>query len=482
LKKLILLLFLTITGCSQFPSQPVATIDHNIRQWKVKSTNFPDYFQYLDKTGKIVSLGYDDNGDGRAEVRIDLRNICQDKKCPHYVILLDGIPYKLIEKYYNDGGFRLFYKPIKLISVFPSLTDTAFSEIFHVTPIRGFEAQYYDRQKGKLSDGDSVYLSGENAPWEKHINYRAPMWLDPIGYLYPNFVFNHELTAMEKLFEHKHSGTVIAYSVGSANTGTRYGAKQLIECLKRVDKLCEKIIYERRGRANITILADHGHNLTAGKYFDIKKALKNAGFNPTNKLKKPGDVICIEFGLVTCAEIYTNQPATVANTMLKYPQVNLAIYPLPNSNNSKIIVSNKTDKALISKTDKGYIYHPLKGDPLKLKPIIAKLKRIGKVYSDGAIDDKALFQATIDHIYPDPLARIWRAYHGLVKHPCDIILTIKDGWFCGKSSFARMVNIASTHGSLNWDNSVTFLLTTEKLDPRPIAIRAKDVSKYIYMK
>ncbi len=481
-----LILFSIVTmffvGCARFPSQPTSVIDSRVRQWKVKSKNLPDYFQYLDKTGKIVSIAYDDNGDGRPEVRIDLLSVSSDPKCPHYVILLDGIPYKLAEKYYNEGGFRLFYRPAKLISVFPSFTDLAYSELFGTTPIKGFEALYYDRRKNRLSDGDAVYLSQKNAPWQKLIDYRASMLLDPIGYVNPNFVFNHEIQQITSLFEKKQTGTVIAYSVGTANVGTRYGAKGLMRCLIRVDNLCEKLIYDKRGRAKITILADHGHNLTPAKFFNLREALKKSGFHVVRKLKKEGDVVCIEFGLVTCGELYTNQPEKVALAMLKYEQVNLAIYPKPNSNYSEIIVRNSDGKALLRKGKGGYIYDAIKGDPLELKPIIAKLKQSGKVDDKGVIDDDSLFDATVNHKYPDPLARIWRAYHGLAENPADLLLTIKDGWFTGKPSFAKMVNVASTHGSLNWKNSVTFFMTTIKLNSAPTALRIKDVNKYIKLR
>ncbi len=479
---LIAILLAFFVGCARFPSQPAASVDKQVRQWKVKSKNLPDYFEYLDKEGKIVSIGYDENKDGRADVRIDLLSVCSDPKCPKYVILLDGIPYKLAERYYNSGGFRLFYRPAKLISVFPSFTDLAYSELFGVTPIRGFEALYYDIKKKKLSDGDAVYLSQKNAPWQKLIDYRASMLLDPIGYVNPNFVFNHEIEQIESLFKKKREGLVIAYSVGTANVGTRYGEKGLMRCLMRVDNLCEKLIYEKRGRAQITILADHGHNLTPARYFDISSELKKAGFRVVRTLKKKKDVVCIEFGLVTCGELYTNCPDDVASAMLKCKQVNLAVYPKGGSDYSAIIVRNANGKAVIRKGKGGYVYKMIKGDPLELKGIIAKLKKAGKVSKEGVIDDEAFFKASVDHKYPDALARIWRCYHGLVENPANLLLTIKDGWFTGKRSFAKMINVASTHGSLNWKNSVTFFMTMKKLNPRPNALRIKDVRNYIKLR
>jgi hypothetical protein len=85
-------------GCSVFPRLGAHTKiqgeGQEIKAWKIKSTDRYDYFQYLNKEGKIVALGFDDNRDGRAEVRIDFAAMGTEGGSPHYVILLDGVPYQ----------------------------------------------------------------------------------------------------------------------------------------------------------------------------------------------------------------------------------------------------------------------------------------------------------------------------------------------------------------------------------------------------
>jgi hypothetical protein len=131
----------------------------------------------------------------------------------------------------------------------------------------------------------------------------------------------------------------------------------------------------------------------------------------------------------------------------------------------------------VQKKDGGYTYEKVAGDPLQLDGIIGKLKSKGKVSKSGVIDDKAFFEATMDFEYPDALARVWRGFNGLVKYPADLVVTIKDGWFCGKPGFAKTINVASTHGSLNRMNTETFVMTT--IGPLPRAMRIGDVPRAV---
>ena len=198
--------------------------------------------------------------------------------------------------------------------------------------------------------------------------------------------------------------------------------------------------------------------------------MKDAGFRVTKKLETENDVIPIEFGLVTYAAFYTDNPEKVADALLRDPTANLAVYPAGDS----VIVKNLAGAAAIKKSGDRYSYNSDKGDPLEMAPIIAKLKAAGNVDDNGFIDDRALFAATVDHKYPDPLSRIWLGFRGLVEKPADLIITLKDGYFHGSNFFHAAVGVpASTHGSLNRINSVTFAMTM--LGDLPAAMRLEDI-------
>ena len=207
----------------------------------------------------------------------------------------------------------------------------------------------------------------------------------------------------------------------------------------------------------ITMFADHGHNLTHGESIHLKEILEHAGFHVAEKLEEPNDVVIPEFGLITCASIDTTRPELVASTVVQIEGINLVMYK---DGRDRVVVLNHSGKALISYRDGRYRYEILHGDPLRLGPIFENLRNANMLDADGYASDAALFSASSSHEYPDALARIWRAFHGLVENVPAVVLTTKDGWYCGKGKFDFFVDVASTHGSLNYSNSVTFAMST----------------------
>ncbi|HPY77959.1 MAG TPA: hypothetical protein PLQ45_08970, partial [Anaerohalosphaeraceae bacterium] len=167
---------------------------------------------------------------------------------------------------------------------------------------------------------------------------------------------------------------------------------------------------------------------------------------------------------------YTHNPAPVADALLASPAAALACYPTPQG----VCVRTRDGSALISYHDGRYRYAPDSGDPLQLNPILDNLRQQGLIAEDGFIEDRVLLDATQNHIYPDPLRRIWLAFHGLVQHPADLIICLHDGWYHGSASFDRLSGGAvSTHGSLNQINSTTFVLTMT--GPLPPALRLEEI-------
>jgi hypothetical protein len=386
------------------------------------------------------------------------------------MIVLDGVPFELVEQLYREGHFRLFYPPARVICCFPSMTDLALAELFHVGRCRAYQALHFDRTANRLSSGGLTYLRATNSPWVDKMNYRCSFWWDAKAYLDPRAVFQHELRGMRDTLRSVHEGEAYAYSVGTAGLGTRGGRDAILEYLRTVDRLCERIVYERRGNVKLTLTADHGHNLVQNWRVSFRKVLADGGYRQTKSLNDPRDVVPIAYGLVTYAAFFTRDPAGVADCLLRHEDVEFACYP----SDGGIIVRDQTGQARIAKGRTGFTYDSRHGDPLKLAAIVEQLRRDGDVSADGEIDETALFQATVDHYYPDPLARIWAAFHELVEEPPDLIVNLRDGACHGSRFFHAMIRtVDSTHGSLNRMNSTTFALTM--LSELPPAMRSRDL-------
>jgi len=427
-----------------------------------------DYQTLEDAAGRIVELRYPDAA-GLFADRVPLDQI-DPADLPHFIIALDGVPFELVDALYRQGRFRLFYPPTRLISTFPSMTDLAFWKVFGGRQPLAYEAEYFDRAAQRLVPGNQTYLSGANADWARRLDYRCSFAADAFAYLCPTQVFEQELRGMDNALRRKDQGTAVVYSVGTAGLATQGGRQAILSYLRQIDRFAEQLVRQRRGRVRLTLLADHGHNMAGRGRVRFDDRLRHAGFRVRNRLDDDRDVVIIEYGLVTYAALYTRRPDQVADVLLADPAVSLACYP----QDDRVVLRTLTDRAAVEHADGRYRYQAELGDPLDLLPVVAQLQRTGHVDDAGFIDDRALLAATACREYPDPLHRLWQAFHGLVDQPPDLVVCLQDGWCHGSGFFHTLIGGASsTHGSLNRLNSATFALTMWA--PLPDVLRPEDV-------
>jgi hypothetical protein len=450
--------------------------DVAIRTFTLDGATKPNYEQRLED-GKVRELLFDEDGDGQWDKTVDLREPHPD--WPHFLIILDGVPYDLVKKMRDEGQFRLFAPPARVVTVFPSVTDVALAQVFQSRPCNGFEAQYYDHEKKALSNGNDVYLSGANAPWQPQVTYCAPQSVAVNTYLSPWSVFSTELSDTEKLFRTTKLPFASAYSVGSAGIGTREGEAGIRRYLTQVDQLCERITFERRGQVHFSITADHGHSLHQCERVTYDKALADAGFNVVSSLSGPKDVVILSYGLVTCAQFQTKDPRGAAEAVLHEPSVDLVTF----REGDLVYVLKEDAVATVAKRPGGYAYDTSKGDPLELAPILQQLKKEGAVDAEGTIADRPLLLATVEHKYPDPLRRLCECFDGIVLQEPDVVVSLRPEYCHGSAFFHFFVKpVASTHGNLDYLDSVTFVMTNALSKPLPSVMRPGDVLEAIGFK
>ncbi len=462
-------------GCQyhvDWPDAPVETRERDgettTRAFNIGHKKRPNYFERFQK-GRVATLSFDDDADGTIDEIVEMAPNNDD---PHLVLILDGVPFDLVRSMYDDGRFRLFAPPIRMVSVFPSMTDLALTRIVRSKRCIAAQSLYFDRETNRLSNGNSVYLNGKNAPWRERMHYCATQHVGANAYLNPPFVFSTELRGMYESFKKAGPGIAFAYSVGTAGLGTRGGEDAIRAYLLEIEKLCERITYDRRGRVKISILGDHGHTLRQGRRVTFKQALTAAGFRIGASIRGPNDVVPIHYGIVTYAQFHTDRARAVADVLAKQPSVDLVAF----READRVVVQRPGAAATIGKREGGFDYDTSHGDPLELAGIIEALRDTGHVAADGTIADRPLFDATVTHRYPDPLHRLWSCFDDLVDKPADVIASLKPEYCHGSKFFHFFVApIASTHGGLEYESSVTFLLTNASREPLPAACRVDDV-------
>ncbi|MBI5765033.1 MAG: hypothetical protein HZA51_16075 [Planctomycetes bacterium] len=439
-------------GPRMFPVTPTesrSTPDGAERLYDTNRDGKPDYAQRLNTDGRVTVLHFDTNADGTFDQEIN--RLTADPDDRHLLIILDSVPYEVMENLWQAGRFRLFHPPSCTISPFPVMTDLSLAEFFGVSPCPGAESEYADATG--LREGYDNYANERNCVWLARTDYHMINFAHAIAYLRPDPWFDHELHFIQKYFLACKQNPFIGYAVGTSALGANFGRNGHLASLIRVDRMCEQLMWESRGKLQITLLSDHGHALVPSKRVPLSETLSRAGYRLVSKLKKPGDVIVPEFGVVTYAGVYTREAQTVAHDCIGIDGIEQTMYL--DAQGRVVVLARNGARATIAHANNKYRYTCESGDPLRLSPIITKLAD-----PDGWIDDAALFEATKTHDYPDAVQRLWRAFHGLMVNPPDVMLAVSDGWHCGSKLQTALVDIQAAHGNLGRPGSSGFVMST----------------------
>jgi hypothetical protein len=416
----------------------------------------PDCSERLNAAGIVDALRYDDNHDGCLDDQdkpVVLADIPQAER-RDLVIILDSIPYSMVESLWLEGRFRLFYHPTRVISPFPVMTDLAISDFLGRLPCPGVESAYFDGQV--LRDGYAGYAEKKNVPWMDYVDWHLEPVTHASVYLGPRAWYAHELREIHDAFRKSNKERMITYVVGTSAMGARIGRNGHQAALIELDRLCQQLMFETRGRVRMSMLSDHGHHLGASRRIPLSDLLAEFGYRVGTRLERPGDVVVPEFGMVTCAVIHTHERQEVARDVLGIEGMELTAYRDPAD---RVIVLSRTGRAAITRSAAGLSYQPDFGDPLELMPILAALRQQGKLSPDGFVDDSQLISEMVSCTYPDVLHRLWRAFHGLVQHTPDVLVSTDDGYHCGSAFMSTVAHLTAAHGNLRRWSSTGFSMT-----------------------
>ncbi|MFH0962522.1 MAG: alkaline phosphatase family protein [Planctomycetota bacterium] len=405
---------------------------------------------------------------GGATERVVLADVPASER-RHLVIGLDGCPYGVVRDLYDRGLLTMFHEPTPLVSTFPAQTDLSYYKILGGPVPLGFESKYYDRERGKVVSGAMNYVAGTNEPWSRYLDYRLGNFGSAMQFTSPRRFFNRELDELLKRFRESDKPVFTAYFASTAGLGTRYGMTGYVEALQGIDRAVKQLVVEMKGRVDVTLCADHGQTLVPVRQIPLESFLRERGFRVTDELKRPRDVVPIAFGVLTYVALYTDSAAEVAQALVEMPQVEFAVY----REGDAVLAASRAGKAAIRRRDGRYRYDPVEGDPLDLVGTTRRLAEEGHADADGYVDDRALFEATAQARYPDACHRLWGAFDGLAVHAPDVLLSLSDDACYGGALFRKLTPVRSTHASLDYQNSVTFVMSTA--GKMPGALRVDDL-------
>lgn len=466
---------LSLLGCAGpaprlFPVAPIK-VDASAagavhRDYDTDNDGAFDFRETLGRDGRIDELRFFHSGNGWTALTWHPERSSggeDGRQRRQLLIIVDSVPYHMVREAWESGRFRLFHPPVRTIAPFPVMTDLSLSEFYGCSPCPGVESAYFDGDR--LCDGYETYVSGGNVPWHAYVDYWMNTTAHAFAYLWPDAWFDHELREIQNAFTKSSERRFTGYCVGTSALGAMYGRDGHARALVRLDRFCQWIIHRERGRVDITLMSDHGHNLVNSSRIPLPETLEGMGYRVTKRLKKPGDVVVPEFGIVTCAALSTREPGRVARDVVNIDGIRLATY-LDSAKDELIVIARDGEARINRDADQRFIYRVHRGDPLQLLPVIAKMGYGAPGQPNPPLDPEMLRRATMTHIYPDAVHRLWRAFHGLVEHPPDVLIDVEDGFHCGSPFMSRTIDLAAAHGNLGQLSSSGFCMTTAGVLPQ----------------
>lgn len=365
------------------------------------------------------------------------------------VLALDGIPYDLFVKLQARGRFADFRPAARMVSTFPSLSDVSFAAIGGTEPPQGYQQMRFDAEQNKVVGNTIGSLSSQAHPnlGEDSRSYSSVHRM--IGYLAPYHVALREMREIGREVLRSRKDTFVAYLETTDAVLHVEGPRVAEKFLVRLDAFLRDLraeVLTRTGRELLVdIVSDHGSTMVKGRAVPFDKLLRHCGFQRRDRIADPYDVAYSLAGIIGSIAITTSgeHAEEAASCIARADGVDLVA--IDRGDTVGIFTSDGIGELRLADTaPEAFDYTALSGDPLGL------LQGTTGV-ATRRFDESSLFQQTLDSPRPDPLRRLWQAFHGDVKEPSNILVSLADGREAGNAQvrvLARVRGRVGTHGSM----------------------------------
>ncbi len=363
------------------------------------------------------------------------------------VLAIDGVPYDLFAELQREGHFAAFRPAARMVAPFPSLSDVSFAAIGGSAPPAGYQVMRFDPDRNKVVGNTLFSLSSKAHPNIPADSSEHNSWHRMIGYVAAYHVATYDLHRIGAELLASQKPTFVAYleqSDAVMHVEGRAGGTRLLLELDRFLQQLQTEVRARSGRGlMVDIVSDHGSTMQRGRNVAIESELRRCGNERRSRIDNDRQVAFSYAGIIGAVAI-TARPAQVdpvAACLAPVDGVDLVAV----DHGDHVLVLAGADAAevrLAPGPEEAYLYRALHGDPLGLAA-----GRTG----ERRLVERELFRATIDAPRPDPLRRLWRAFHGAVEQPTPILVSLADGREAGNETVRALAQLrgrAGTHGSM----------------------------------
>lgn len=377
------------------------------------------------------------------------------------IVCVDGVPFDEFAALWQEGHFREFFRPVPLVSPFPSASGVALTSLFHTPPVEGYEDRYFDKENNQLAGGALMTTRGTDLPYLKALDYEVPGALKGVAYILPRRSYRADLRRLRTRFRASRSRVYVAHIATTDSLYHIRSKEELRALLLEVESLLRELYFDADGKLRITLFSDHGNSLAAGHPVPLRAHLAAGGWGLAAHCGKPKDVVVPAYGLLGYFAMYCagEEKQVLARHLARMEGVDLVIY----AEVGGAVVENAAGSAQLEWNPEGtaFRYQKKDADPLELGDVLLRLQAEGKMNAEGWVGDADLFAATVGHHYPDATRRLWRWATNHVMNRSDLVVSLKPGFHQGTSAFEWIVTMMGTHGALDRDQSLGFATSTD---------------------
>ncbi len=386
-------------------------------------------------------------------------------------VCFDGVAYSVMERMWSQGRFRAFHRPSRLVSTFPAITEVMLTELYGVPRPGGYGLRYFDKAENRLIGG--ILQVRELGVWFRIYDHVTPMALRGLVYFLPASGDLDVRDLKEVVRRRRAAGArlVTLHLDATDAVGHVAGHARVEKLLARLDDAIGELRRESGGALEFVCFSDHGMSDSPCVRIPVERHLERHGYDLVRRLERDSDVVLLPTGLISCGYLYTaeaNEQA-LAETLSSLEGVDFSCY----ARGETVHIVGRAGHATIERRGGRYRYAAASGDPLALDDVLARARDEGLVDAGGYVEDRALFERTWDHRYPDVVNRVYHGTTGHVRNPGDVMVSLEDGYQCGSAVMSTFLRFKGTHGSLTRKSLTGFVMSTEK--ELPEVLRTEDL-------
>jgi hypothetical protein len=404
-----------------------------------------------------------------AEAGASLAQPSTDAAPRRLVLALDGIPYDLVVELQAQGHFQQFRPAARMVSTFPSLSEVAFAAIGGGEPPDGYQYTRYDPVNNRMVGTTIASLNGRAHPKIAADSSGDSIPHRVLGYVASGHMAQRDLRQIgrEMLDSRKH--TFVAYLGTSdplVHLQGRDGALRFLIALDDYLIELQAQVRQRTGRELLVdIVSDHGSTLVRGRVVPLREELADCGYRRRPRLALPHDVAYPSPGIVGSAALAVADADVdgVARCLVRIEGMDLVAVDRGDAV-GVLTAGGEAEIRLVDEATESYEYRSISGDPLGLLDPAESADAGQRL----RLSEAEWFARTRNAARPDPLRRLWRAFHGSVKHPAEVLVSLADGYEIGNPALLALSSLRGrfgTHGSMTRMASLGVLLSNW----RPVA-------------